>query len=137
MVEMLVFLAILALVAGVSVVMLQPPPEGLRLQAAARKMCASLRLARARAIAGNVETVFAIDAREKAYRVLDQTPVALPAGTGVAVTFASNERRGAGEGVFRFYPSGEATGGDIRLTLGGAAAHIGVNWLTGEALCEE
>ena len=135
--EMLVVLAILALVTGVSVVMLRPPSQGLQLQAAVRKMCAQMRLARARAIASNEETSYAIDARGTTYRVLDLVPVALPAGTAVAVTFAANERHSVGEGVFRFYPTGEATGGDIRLVLGTATAHVVVNWLTGEAVCGE
>lgn len=135
--EMLVVLAILALVAGTSLVMLQPPSDTLQLQAATRKLCASMRLARAFAIANNADNLVTIDVRAKTYRVNDLARVTLPPRTLVTITFAASERRTVNDGTFRFFPAGGATGGDIRLTLGPASTHIAVNWLTGEARCDE
>ena len=135
--EMLVVLVILALLAGTGVVMLRPPSDALQLQAATRKLCASLRLARARAIAGNADSVATIDVATKTYRIDALVPAALPPRTLVTVTFAASERRPANDGTFRFFPSGGATGGDIRLALGAASTHIALNWLTGEAVCDD
>ena len=137
LIEMLAVLALMALAAGAAMITQRPPSDTLELDAAARKLCASIRYARSCALAGSTETLVSIDTRAGTYTVMDAPPVALPQRTVVVVTFASSERLSASQGSFRFFPSGEATGGEIRLTRGAAASRIAVNWLTGEARCGE
>jgi len=135
LVELLAVLAIMALAAGAVAVAIRPPGDQLAVTAAARGLCAGLKQAHGRALASAADQLVSIDVKTNSYRAPDLAPVALPAGTRVSVTFAASERRGGSEGVFRFYPNGEATGGEIRLERGRAASTITLNWLTGEARC--
>ncbi len=134
--EMLVALMIFALAIGVASPLLRPPPDGLQLRASARKLCAALRDARARAIASNSEFPLTFDLGRKSYSSPAFPETFLPARTAVELTIADNRRRGARQGDILFFPSGAATGGEITLSLGGRRATIEVNWLTGIARCE-
>ena len=135
LVEMLVVLAIIALCASIGLGLARPPSQSLQLQADTRKLCGALRLARAQAIAKNDEVALRIDAKERHYRTSDLDVVQLSSDTNVTVTFAVSERGNQTDGVFRFYPTGGSTGGEIELSKGNVASLISVNWLTGEARC--
>jgi hypothetical protein len=43
-------------------------------------------------------------------------------------------RRGAATGLIRFFPSGQSTGGDVRLRLDQAEMRLQVIWATGHVL---
>lgn len=131
--EMLVVLAIIAVVLA-AMVTVRPNAAGIRISAAARGIAATLRLARARAIERNAETLVLVDPAAAAVGVAGAMR-SLPRGISVALTVAAPELAGS-RGGLRFYPDGQSSGGEIILRLDGRAARVGVNWLTGEARVE-
>ena len=134
MLEMLVALAVLALAGAMAAQLLRPRSPRLRLEAATRAVCATLRAARSHAIAADAPAVVAFDLAAKTY----SSPVGglgrLPREIAIRMNIAHDETRGA-VGAIRFFPTGGATGGDIQLALGAARANISVNWLTGGTAC--
>jgi general secretion pathway protein H len=128
-----VVLGIVAVVLGTMIVV-RPNASGTRVNAAARAVLATLRLARAQAIERNTEIVVSIDPETRTLRS-PQGKWQLPHGVRVALTHAQSERMGAAGGL-RFYPDGQSSGADISLGLDGRTARLSVNWLTGEARIE-
>lgn len=133
LVELLVVMGIMGLVLVV-VLNAKPKTVATRVAVTARMMANSLRLARAQAMASNMEIVFQIDA-EKLRFGSQRSMQALPKGMAVAMNLAAAERV-ANMGGIRFFPDGQSTGGEIALTLDGRSARIDVNWLTGEPRIE-
>jgi len=129
LVELLVVMGILGMVLA-AVLSARPRTAATRVATAARAVAATLQLARAQAMAGNVETVVRIDP-EGSRIGLPGSMHALPRGMAVAMTIAEAERLGDSGGM-RFYPDGQSSGGVIVLTLEGKASRIAVDWLTGE-----
>jgi general secretion pathway protein H len=127
--ELLVVMGIMGLVLA-TVLSAKPKAAATRVAVAARAVAATLQLARAQAMANNVETVVRIDAEKRQFG-LPRSMHSLPRGMTVAMTVAENERHGDSGGM-RFYPDGQSSGGDIVLALDGRASRIAVNWLTGE-----
>jgi general secretion pathway protein H len=134
--ETLAVLAIFALVIGISTPLLRPAPGGLQLQASAHKLCATMRDARARAIAGNSELAVNINLARKSYWSPARPETFLPPEAHVDLRVAEARRQGAEQGDILFFPNGASTGGEITLSLGGRTAIVDVNWLTGAARCE-
>jgi general secretion pathway protein H len=131
--ELLVVLAIGAVVLGTMIVA-RPNASGARVNAAARAVLATLRLARAQAIESNTDIVVSIDPETRTIRS-PRGNWQLPHGVRVALTYAESERKGAVGGL-RFYPDGQSSGGEISLGLDGRNARLTVSWLTGEARIE-
>ena len=136
LVEMLVVLAIISLVAAVAIPVLRHPPDGVRLEAAARTLASALRLSRAQAVAANGDVVLTIDADRRTFESPVHPPTRLDQEISIEMTLAAPERRSATAGGIRFFSDGTSSGGDIILTLGARRARIVVNWLTGEARVE-
>jgi general secretion pathway protein H len=131
--ELLVVLGIVAVVLGTMIVA-RPNASGTRVNAAARAVLATLRLARAQAIERNTEIVVSIDPETRTVRS-SKGQWQLPQGVRVALTYAQSERMGVAGGL-RFYPDGQSSGGEISLGLEGRMARLSVSWLTGEARIE-
>jgi general secretion pathway protein H len=129
LVELLVVMGIMGLVLA-TVLAARPKTAATRVAVAARAVAATLQLARAQAMASNAETVVRIDAQKRQFG-LARSMRSLPRGMTVAMTVAETERIGDSGGM-RFYPDGQASGGEIVLMLDGRASHVAVNWLTGE-----
>ena len=128
--ELLVALAIVSVVFG-TMVLWRPSAVGARVNAAARGVVATLRLARAEAIARNTETTVSFDASSGVI-AFSRGKWQLPRGAQLTLTFAESERTAAG-GSLRFYPDGQSSGAEINLRLEGRLARVTVSWLTGEA----
>jgi general secretion pathway protein H len=128
--EMLVVLAIIALVTAFAMPLVTRPPDGLRLDAAARDLADALRLTRAAAIAHNAEVALAIDVDRRTF----ESPVVptrrFPGDVLARLKIAEPERAQA-RGSFRFFPDGSSTGGDVALVLHGKEVRICVDWVTG------
>jgi general secretion pathway protein H len=133
--EMLVVLALIGLVTGLSAQLLRPPSAKLRVEGAARTLCATFRAARAHAIAMNTETMVKIDVALKAFYSPTGQEVALPREAVVEIDIASSQRQSSQIAGILFYPDGSSTGGDVTIDLSGRRATVGVNWLTGETQC--
>jgi len=129
--EMLVVLAIVSL----SIVLFSPMTIG-----AARKndalrsaelMTASLRGARADALAGSRPVDVVFDVANGAY-IIDGGP-AYRLGSAISMEFtgALELMRPSGEGVLRLHPDGSSSGAVIRLISEREVDEISVDWLTG------
>lgn len=132
LVEMLVVLAILALVAAVTFPVALRTPPGLEIRAAAADVAATLRFVRAEALSRGEDALFSIDV-EKRHFWSDKSGrrIALPKGLAVTLTTALPERIGQDLGRIRFHGDGSSTGGRILLTDGIRTVTIEADWLTG------
>jgi len=107
--------------------------SGAEMRNAARKVAASLRYTRTRAILTKSEQVFLVDAENKSYQAADQDVRKLPEGMNVELNTARSELTSETVGGIRFYPDGGSTGGNVRLEANGRVYQVNVAWLTGEA----
>lgn len=134
--EMLVVLAIIALIAGMSSQLARPPSPKLRVEAAVRALCSAARATRVRAIATNQETTLFVDVAHKTFRSAVVAETTMPSEARVSLTVANGQRQGREGGAIVFFPSGGSTGGDVSIDFAGNRAHVGVNWLTGATTCD-
>ena len=123
LVELLVVMALLALVVGLVATSLSRSISGAESRVAARKIVAALRYTRTQAILQKTETVFMVDTEERSYQAPDRNEVVLPEGIDVLLTTARSELTSETAGGIRFFPDGGSTGAlcDHVLSLGHAA----------------
>lgn len=132
LIEMLVVLAIIALVSAVVLPSLTRPSENLRLQTAAREIVGALRLTRTTAIARNTAMVMEIDVEQRTFQSPAVSLRKFASDVTAQLKIAEPERTTKSTGGFRFFPDGSSTGGDLVLALHGKQTTICVHWLTGE-----
>ena len=136
LVELLVVLVIASLVLALVGTSISRSISGAEMRVAARKMAASLRYTRTRAILDKQEQVFLVDTENRKYLAPKREEVVLPEGMNVALTTARSELTAESVGGIRFYPDGGSTGGFVELEANGRVYRINVAWLTGEASLE-
>ncbi|MGD0721384.1 MAG: GspH/FimT family pseudopilin [Roseiarcus sp.] len=134
--ELLVVVAILALIATIAIPLLKSPSKTRRLEVLSRTLVAQLRRARALAVGENQAVDFTIDVNRRIYRSGVSGAGALPMDVAIELVIADPQRQNAAIGGFRFYPSGQSSGGDIVLREKNSVARISISWLTGEARLE-
>lgn len=132
LIEMLVVLAIVALLVGVAPAAYNTARPGLQARAAAMETASQLRRTRAWAMSHAEDAVVRIDiaARRIEAPVPDGT-LALPDGVGVFAYVADSEREGESIGGVRFFHDGGSTGGRLKFTARDTAYQIDVDWLLG------
>jgi len=146
LVEMLVVLAVMALIVAIVPPFLGAGQSRAELQTAARAIEAALRETRSLAIRQGRSQTFLVDAASGSYRGGDRERVRhVPAGIRLSL-FAASDPRPRGEDAsgagtdrgrddatpaIRFFADGSSTGGGVRLLHGGRSAEIAVDWLTG------
>jgi general secretion pathway protein H len=136
LVEMLAVLAIVALLSGLSIQLVRPPAPHLRVEAAARGLCAAARATRARAIATNEETTLTLDLTRKTYFSTVVGETSLPREAHIRISVANGRDFADGDrAAIVFFPGGGSTGGEITLEIAGNHASVDVSWLTGETRC--
>jgi general secretion pathway protein H len=133
LVELLVVLVIAALVLALVGTSISRSISGAEMRTAARKMAASMRYTRTRAILDKKEQIFLVDAESRSYLAPSRKAVELPEGMEVLLTTARSELTAESVGGIRFYPDGGSTGGSVELDTNGRIYRINVAWLTGEA----
>jgi general secretion pathway protein H len=131
-----VVLVIAALVLALVGTSISRSVSGAEMRVAARKMAASIRYTRTRAILDKQEEVFLVDTENRKYMAPRRPEVVLPEGMNVALTTARSELTAESVGGIRFYPDGGSTGGFVELEANGRVYRINVAWLTGEASVE-
>jgi general secretion pathway protein H len=136
LVELLVVLVIASLVLALVATSISRSVSGAEMRVAARKLAASLRYTRTRAILDKQEEVFLVDTENRKYMAPRRPEVVLPEGMNVALTTARSELTAESVGGIRFYPDGGSTGGFVELEANGRVYRINVAWLTGEASVE-
>jgi general secretion pathway protein H len=133
LVEVLVVLAILTLTAAMTLPVMRRPPDGVRLESAARDIASTLRLSRAVAIVRNEDVDFTIDVERKIMQSSSVPPVQIDNDISIEIVFAAPQRRARDAGTIRFFADGTSSGGDILLEIGRRRARISVPWSTGAA----
>jgi general secretion pathway protein H len=130
--EMLVVMAILALVLSIALPQLTRPSDSMRLQATARDLHGALMLTRAAAIARSADIALVIDVDKRTIESSIVPQKSFPPDITVQLKVAEPERATPTRGGFRFFSDGSSTGGDLILRLGDKEERLCVNWLTGQ-----
>jgi general secretion pathway protein H len=136
LVELMVVMVIIALVMGLVATSMSSSISSAEARAASRKLLASIRYTRARAIIDKKEQVFQVDTDNRSYQAPGRKQIILPEGVDVTITTARSEMTSESVSAIRFFPDGGSTGGHIELTVNDREYRVNVAWLTGEASLE-
>jgi len=137
LIEIMVVMVIIALIMGLVATSMSRSISGAEARAASRKLVASLRYTRARAIIDKAEQVFLVDTETRSYQAPGRDKVELPEGVDLTITTASSELVTDAVSGIRFFPDGGSTGGHIELTVNKREYRVNVAWLTGETQLEK
>lgn len=133
LIEIMVVMAILALMLVLISPNFSTALPGVSLKAAARTLAGGLRHARSRAIARNEEVALAIDVETRRYAIVGgKTSGKLPGEGEIRLFTAQSELIDATSGTIRFFPDGGSTGGGITFIDGERRYRVLVDWLTGQ-----
>lgn len=138
--ELLVVLAIMALLMTLVPPVLSKAAPGLRARAAAHELADTLRDARAVAVSHGRPVDVRFDAGEGRYAVAGSTAQALPRGLTLALPVAGDTPlRGTATPsyILRFYPDGSSSGLQAVLGAPGRYYRVDVGWLTGRVSLAE
>ena len=128
LVELLICLALFALLLGVFAPAISESRAKARLAASAREMALALRTTRDRALIRGDRETFAFDALGCTYRTGDTAAHEIARDVDVQLVAPNADARG---GVILFYADGGSTGGRLRLTIEKRRLDVDVDWLTG------
>ncbi len=133
LVELVVVMVIIALILALVSTSISRSVSGAESRQAARKIVASLRYTRTRAILDKRETVFLVDSEKRSYTAPGRPVQILPKGIEVSLTTARSELTSENAGGIRFFPDGGSTGGHVDLSVNDRIYRVDVAWLTGDA----
>jgi general secretion pathway protein H len=136
LIEVLVVIALIALIGSMTAVAMSGGLQGIRLRAASKEIATQLRFTRAQAIASGQPQRFVINPSGHLYAAPGKPNGRIPAQLEVSFYGARQASAQAGEGAIVFYPDGASTGGNVQLTSSQATRRISVAWLTGEVRLE-
>ncbi len=132
LVEMMVVMAMLALIMAVIPPLFSNSLSSATLRAAARDVAAGLRTARSEAITFNKEVRFRLDLEAHSFTIGDdKTALSLPSDVDIVLFTAISETIDSQAGAIRFFTDGSSTGGGITLTVEDQKYEVMVDWLTG------
>lgn len=131
LVELLVVMAIAAVVMTAVPTLFSAAFPGLEMKSAARRTAATLRLARESAIRRGEETAVLVDLEHHRLTLEGYRALSLPDRLSFQLDAASSELIDEQRGAIRFFPDGSSTGGRLVLSHGGHGYQVGVAWLTG------
>jgi general secretion pathway protein H len=130
--ELLIVIALMAVVAGIVIPMFGGGVPTSELRASARQLAAGLRLARSEAVSERRETFLLVDVAGKRFKVDRDTRVhALPSRIELKLFTAQNDLVSETVGSIRFFPDGGSNGGRITVAAGTRKFDVDVDWLTG------
>lgn len=136
LVEVMVVMVIVALIMGMVATSMSSSVSSAEARAASRKLVASLRYTRAKAIIDKDEKVFQVNTDERSYLAPGRKKIQLPEGVDITITTARSEITSEDVAGIRFFPDGGSTGGHIELTVNDREYRVNVAWLTGETSME-
>ena len=130
--ELLIVLAIMAIVAGFMIPMFGGPISTSELRSAARQLAAGLRLAQSEAVSQRRQTFLVLDVAGKRFKV-DNDPQEhkLPSKVELKLFTAQNDLVSESVGSIRFFPDGGSNGGRITVASGDRKFDVDIDWLTG------
>ena len=130
--ELLIVLALMAIVAGFVMPMFGGPVPTSELRATARQLAAGLRLAQSEAVSQRRQTFLVLDVAGKRFKV-DNDPHEhkLPSKIELKLFTAQNDLVNESIGSIRFFPDGGSNGGRITVAAGERKFDVDIDWLTG------
>jgi general secretion pathway protein H len=132
MLELLVVLALMALMTTLVMPMLGPGVSTADLRASARQLASGMRLARSEAMASRQDAFVTIDLEGRRFRVgADAREHPLPKGVEIKLFTAQQDLVNDKVGAIRFYADGGSNGGRVTLAAGERKFEVDVDWLTG------
>jgi general secretion pathway protein H len=131
LIEMMVCLAILALVLALLPPLLGRSRDNAVLAEAARTLAAALRETRDEAITTGRTSSFAIDLATGAFRAGPGKVQSLPSGIRLSLVTTAQQRLGDRSGAILFFSDGSSSGGGISLAHDDRRDDVLVDWLTG------
>ena len=135
LVELLVVLAILALVMAVIPPFLAGGQARAELSSSAREIASALHETRSLAIREGRSETFVVDGTAGAFRAAGGAPERrVPAGLRLSLLTLANKRLDVG--VIRFFGDGSSTGGSVSILQGERRSDVTVDWLTGRVSLE-
>ena len=135
--EMLVVLAILAMMSALALPAFRRVPDAVVLKTATGEILSALKSTRATAIARNTQTTFVFDKERRTFLPSGAPAVTLPPTVQMEMKTADFKEAGSGSRRILFFPDGSSTGGDMRLTIGSRSMAICISWLTGIARADD
>lgn len=130
--ELLIVIALMAIIAALVVPMFGGPVSTSELRATARQLAAGLRLARSEAVSERRETFLVVDVAGKRFKVdREAREHALSSKVDLKLFTAQNDLVSENVGSIRFYPDGGSNGGRITVASGARKFDVDVDWLTG------
>jgi general secretion pathway protein H len=136
LVEMLVVLALVALITAISLPYSVKSGAARQLDAAAEIVAAQLRTARSAAIAANDQRDLAFDLKARTISgPAGLRATTLPAEITLSVTTADNLVQDITAAI-TFFADGGSTGGTVTLGAQGEQRLVKINWLTGSIVIE-
>ena len=137
LIEILVVLAIIALVTAIALPMVTGTSNA-EIRSAARQLASGLRLARSEAVSQRRETFLVIDLAGRRFKVdKDAREYPLPKHMELKLFTAQKDLVDEKVGSIRFYPDGGSNGGRITLGSGDRKYEVDVDWLTGRVAIQE
>ena len=128
-------IVVLAIAAILYAIVLAVPFRGATtadLKAAARSLASGLRQAQSTAMTTRRDAVLTIDVEAREYVTSGDTQLRrLPEGIDLKLYTAQTEVTSERRGSIRFYPDGSSTGGRITVSSGERKYLVDVDWLTG------
>jgi general secretion pathway protein H len=131
LIEMLVVIAIVALIAALALPQFSGAQTKAAMTSTTHRLAAGLRSTRSLAMAQGRSEAFSLDLAHGLYRAGAGAVQPVDAHIGLTLVTASQERIDAAAGDIRFFADGSSTGGGIGLRAGTRRALILVDWLTG------
>ena len=136
--EMVVVLAIIAVVMALSVPMFDTAFPGAQVKSAAHNLASGLRYTRDQAITTNRSTAFVINTQKRQYGMDgDLSFRKLPPELILSLKTAHSEVVDDYTGRIRFFPDGSSTGGRITLADRGRIYSVMVDWILGRVRVDE
>ena len=130
--ELLIVLALIALVAGMVLPTFGNGVPTSELRSAARQLAAGLRIVRSEAVSQKREALLAVDIEGRRFKVdRDPREYRLPSRVGLKLFTAQNDIVNEKVGAIRFFPDGGSNGGRITVFAGERKYEVDVDWLTG------
>jgi general secretion pathway protein H len=131
LIEILIVLAIIALVTAIALPMVTGTSNA-EMRSAARQLASGLRLARSEAVSQRRETFLVIDLAGRRFKVdRNAREYPLPKNMELKLFTAQKDLVDDKVGSIRFYPDGGSNGGRITLGSGDRKYEVDVDWLTG------
>lgn len=135
--ELMLALAILAAAAGLALPRISGSIERMEMKAAARELLSTMRLARAKAIAGHEQTKVEFDLAAHTFHVSGAGRKRdLPEAAKIDLFTTAEQVWGEDRGSILFYPDGSSSGGGVKISMGNVEYQVSVDWLTGRAAIE-